>query len=322
MATSRYYSDEDEATGGAAGGVLTGGGGGGGAAPAAAPSSGSGFVNLSKYLDANRGGTGQIADKLAGDVGSQVGASNEALAGATTSGMSAAQGLDTSGIGAGSDLSAGAEQAALSGIADYGMGAGAEAGFMGIGQGQEDIRGYGTGLVDEQHTRQEAIQRLYGSGRGSGFGALDSFLVAADDTSGLGGKVQEQVGQLGDVAAGQQQVQGAYDTANQQRATNTTAQYQASRETEAAAEAQRQAEAQADLEARAPGPNPMGGIAGSGGSGTSAGGVFAETGGLTGSGSYNPEDSPFASTGGMTGATGATDDWRKLLEEDRKRDGI
>ena len=235
MATSNYYSKDDEdavASAGGAGGVLTGGGG---DAPSSGPaaaggSEGSGFVNLSKYLDANRGGSAQMAGALNADLGTQIGASNEALSGTTSAGVANAQSMDTTGIGVGTDISAEGEAAALGGIEQYGMSNATGGAYDAHGADQERLAAYGSNLQNDQSTRQEAVQRLYGSGRGSGFGGLDAFLVAGDKSSGFAGGVDSELGGMGDIEAGRSEVSGAFDTANAQRAANTTAQYQGARD--------------------------------------------------------------------------------------------
>ena len=239
MATSRYYSKDDEDTGASAaggGGVLGGGGGGAPASgPAAGGSEGSGFVNLSKYLDANRGGSTQMAGAINQDLGTQVGASNEALSGITSAGVANAQGMDTAGVGVGTDISAEGEAAALGGIEQYGMSDSTGGSFDTHVGNQAGIQDYGSNLQNDQHTRQEAIQRLYGSGRSSGFGGLDAFLVAGDKSSGFAGGVDSELGKMGDIEAGRAEVSGAYDAANTKRAANTTEQYQQARNESAAA---------------------------------------------------------------------------------------
>ena len=232
MARSQYYSEEDNATGGGGGGMVGGGSGGGmgsGSAPAPSGNGGSGFVNLQSYLDANQSGAAQVADTLAGDVGSQVDASNQELTNMNQWEMGNALGVDTRGntVGTSEDLSAGAESAALSGLQDYGMSADTQADYLGVASDQAGIKDYGSNLVNKQGNRKEAVQRLYGEGRGSGFGGLDAFLGGA--SGGLEGGVSEATGQLGDVAAGQASVQGAYDTANETRRANTSANYESAR---------------------------------------------------------------------------------------------
>ena len=264
MATSNYFSDEDEASG-SAGGVI-GGGGGGGGAPAAAPSSGgggSGFVNLQSYLDANQGGSSGVADTLSQDFGGQVAGSNQDITNLTTREQNTAHGLDTAGV-VGPNVSQGAENQALAGLSNYGMSDATSGAYDKLGRDQTALRGQADALANDQHSRQEAIQRLYGSGRSSGFGALDSFLVGADESSGFRDKVAGQTAQLGDVEAGRSAAQGAYDTANTQRRDNTVSGYQDARAAEDAARVKEQAAMTADVGTRAPGTNPMGGIAGTG----------------------------------------------------------
>ena len=226
---ARYFSEDEENAGGSAGGVLSGGGGAGapaaGAAPEAAGGGGSGFVNLNKYLDANQGGSKVTAQGLAGDVGSQVGATNTAIGDTTQAGIGTAQGMDVTGVGPSGDYSQAAENTALSGLADYGMADQTTDAFRNYGQQQQAATDYGTGLVDDRHTRKEAIGRLYGSGRGSGFGGLDSFLVGADESSGLASGIETELGGMSDIGAAQGQVQEAYDVANQTRQDNTREQF-------------------------------------------------------------------------------------------------
>ena len=230
MATSNYYSDEDE-VGGGAGGVIGGGGGGApaGGAGAAAPSSnsqGSGFVNLQSYLDANQGGSAAAAQGVTQDFGKGVASSNQELAGINAGGMAGAAGADTSGLAVGPDVSQYGQEQALAGLESYGMSGATSGGYDRVGRDQEGLRGQADALANDHSTRREAVQRLYGSGRSSGFGNLDSFLLGADESAGLQGGLTAQTDQLGDVEAGRSQVQGAYDAANTQRADNTTANYQ------------------------------------------------------------------------------------------------
>lgn len=275
MARANYFSTKDkESKGGSQSGVLTGGltGGSEGGSKAV----GSGFTNLQKYLDANRGTSSQVADRLAADVGSQVQDFNTQLGQATGQGIANAQALDTS---YGQDITADSLQRLEAEPetvfqADYSP-------LQGLDEQRASILAGSDQLVGDRSARQDAIQRLYGSGRGSGFGALDSFLVGADTSSGLGDKLAQQTSGIGSVGTSRDEINRAYSTATQQARENRNDAFNAAR---GRIEAEKQS---------APAPTPSG--------------PFAQTGGITGQTTAVDQTSPFAGSGGFSGQNTSID---------------
>lgn len=211
-----YVNNEDELNqqGKAGGQVLAGSGG---AATGATQAVGTGFTNLQKYLDANKGqGTG-----LANDITSEGQKAVDTARSAADTQASGFVDYATQQANSGADNVVGAIDTSINQVKNnyqdragaleaqkltYGGPADAQAvqGSNDLDKAYQNVRNTGTGYASDRATQQAGLQKKYGYG--SGFGALDTFLGRQD------GKEQIQSWAQG-INPGS--AQGAYDKANQ-----------------------------------------------------------------------------------------------------------
>ena len=96
MAYKNYFQEDEKKSQGNNSGVIAGNPNVSGGASGAAPATSSGFVNLDRYLNANRGETGGLANTLVGETKDSVQENTKGVQQATDTGMGNAQGYDVS----------------------------------------------------------------------------------------------------------------------------------------------------------------------------------------------------------------------------------
>jgi hypothetical protein len=182
-----YVQNEDELKQGGAGGQVLSGSGGAGAGPAQAV--GSGFTNLQKYLSANQGQGGGVAN----DITAQ---GQEAVNTARTAADTQANAWADSGVQAAETAANNAANtfntatanlkadpnADVAGVIrttyDGPQNAQSVEGFNDLDKAYQNVKNTASSFANDRMTQQAGLQKKYGYG--SGFAALDGFLGRQD----------------------------------------------------------------------------------------------------------------------------------------------